>query len=98
MATLEQLWLSAPEGKLCAREQAKAWALRHVWLQAGNGQHGLYSYVAERVQKMKDGKPNGGHPVPNSVKEFLEKVDADPYSLSSAPRTVGRVCWQVTCC
>ena len=78
MATLEQLWLSAPEGKLCAREQAKAWALRHVWLQAGNGQHGLYSYVAERVQKMKDGKPNGGHPVPNSVKDFFEKVDADP--------------------
>ena len=78
MDTLGQLWLSAPEVKLCAREQAKARALRHVWLQAGNGQHGLYTYVAERVQKTKSGKPNGGHPVPNSVKEFFDKVNADP--------------------
>ena len=40
---LEQLWLSAPEGKLCAREQAKAWALREVWLEDGKGQRRLSS-------------------------------------------------------
>lgn len=28
---LASLWLEAPEGKLCGREQAKAWALREVW-------------------------------------------------------------------
>ena len=36
--TLEELWLQAPRpGTLCAREQAKAWALREVW-QAANTQ------------------------------------------------------------
>ena len=34
---LEQFWLGAPEGKLCAREQAKAWALRELWLGEGWG-------------------------------------------------------------
>jgi hypothetical protein len=29
---LRDFWLRAPEGKLCGREQAKAWALREVWL------------------------------------------------------------------
>ena len=31
------LWLSAPEGKLCAREQAKAWAFREAWRAEGKG-------------------------------------------------------------
>ena len=54
---LEKLWLASPEGKLRAREQAKAWALRETWVAEGKGQHGLYSFVASRVQKTKDGKP-----------------------------------------
>ena len=67
---LEQFWLGAPEGKLCAREQAKAWALREFWLGEGWGQHGLYSYVAKRLRTTKDGKPMGGAPVAQSIKEF----------------------------
>ena len=92
---LEQLWLSAPEGKLCAREQAKAWALREVWLEDGKGQHGLYTFVAGCVQKTANGKPQGGAPTANSVKEFFEKVDADPHWFpgkhSGAPRGPKRV-------
>ena len=75
---LEDLWLSAPEGKLCAREQARAWALREIWVAEGKGQHGLYTFVANRVQTTKDGKPKGGAPVSQSIKDFFEKVDADP--------------------
>ena len=47
---LEQFWLGAPEGKLCAREQAKAWALREFWLGEGWGQHGLSFRVHRRSQ------------------------------------------------
>ena len=76
---LEQFWLGAPEGKLCAREQAKAWALRELWLGEGWGQHGLYSYVAKRLRTTKDGKPMGGTPVAQSITEFYDKIDADPH-------------------
>ena len=43
---LSDLWLVAPEGKLCAREQAKAWALREAWRAEGKGAYGLLSFVA----------------------------------------------------
>ena len=35
-------WLHAPEGKLCGREQAKAWALREVWLAEEKPLYGMY--------------------------------------------------------
>ena len=47
---LKSFWLQAPDGRLCAREQAKAWALREVWRAEGNGDHGLYSWVASKVK------------------------------------------------
>ena len=83
LADMAELWLSAPEGKLCAREQAKAWTLpkfgvREVWRGEGKGEHGLLSFVAARIQKTKDGKPKGGAPCSNSITEFFRKVDSDP--------------------
>ena len=33
---LRIVWLQSPEGKLCGREQAKAWALREVWRAESN--------------------------------------------------------------
>jgi len=46
------LWLQAPEGKLCGREQAKAWALREVWRAEGKGDYGMYLFIVGKVKKM----------------------------------------------
>jgi len=78
MSSLQKLWLSAPEGKLCAREQAKAWALREVRLAEGGTEYGLYPFVASRVQKNMNGKPTGGSPTVPSIADFFAKVDSDP--------------------
>ena len=80
MATQEALknfWLQAPEDRLCAREQAKAWALRELWREEGKGDYGLYSWVAGKVKKTKNGKPNGDNPTNTSMKEFFDKIDDD---------------------
>ena len=75
--TLKELWLAAPEGRLCAREQAKAWALREVWRQEGKADHGLCTWVASKVKKSKNGKPAGPHPSSSAIEQFFAKVDDD---------------------
>ena len=71
--TLRDLWLLAPEDRLCAREQAKAWALREAWHADGKGTYGLHAFVASRVRKTLRGKPVGSHPTSVSIKEFFDK-------------------------
>ena len=61
-ATLRELWLQGPEERLCGREQAKAWALREVWVAEGKGAYGLCTLVASKVRKTKNGKPTGPPP------------------------------------
>ena len=75
---LRSLWLEGKGGGLCGREQAKAWALREVWRSEEKGKHGMITFVASRLVKMKDGAPRGGAPTVNAVKEFFEKIDEDP--------------------
>ena len=75
---LKTFWLEAPEGKLCGREQAKAWALREVWQAEGKSKYGLLSFVASKLKKQQDGEPKGEAPCVNTVKEFFEKIDDDP--------------------
>ena len=75
---LSSLWLQAPEGKLCGREQAKAWALREVWRADGKGAYGMHTYIASKVCKMWQGRPNGASPGVSAIKEFFDKVDKDP--------------------
>ena len=75
---MRALWLQAPEGKLCGREQAKAWALREVWRADRRSDYGMHLFVASKVQKMKKGKPNGGPPNRASISEFFAKIDNDP--------------------
>lgn len=70
-------WLQGPEGKLCGREQAKAWALREVWKEEGKSSYGMLQFVAKRVRKTKNGKPNGPPPTVQSLSEFFDKVDND---------------------
>lgn len=70
-ATLRELWLQGPEERLCGREQAKAWALREVWLAEGKGAYGLCTFVASKVRKTKNGKPTGPRPSSAAMKEFF---------------------------
>ena len=76
-AALGAVWLQAPEGKLCGREQAKAWAHREMWRADGKGDYGMYTFVASRVKNMYRGQPRGASPSVAAVKEFFAKVDMD---------------------
>ena len=73
-----RLWLGAPEGKLCGREQAKAWALREVWRNDGKGDYGMYGFIASKLKKNVGGKPVGASPGSNAMQELFDKIDADP--------------------
>lgn len=75
---LRAAWLGAPEGKLCGREQAKAWALREIWNDDEKGPYGMCTFIAKRVRKTKKGKPTGAHPSSEAITQFFEKVDGDP--------------------
>ena len=93
---LRDLWLSAPEGRLCAREQAKAWALRETWHDKNESTYGLYAFVASKVCKNMNGKPSPKeHPTGDSMREFFAKVDDDdewfPGKHSDAPRGPKRI-------
>ena len=46
-SALEVAWLSGGDGLLCAREQAKAWALREAWNEEGKSTYGLLTYGKE---------------------------------------------------
>jgi len=70
---LRAAWISGPEGKLCGREQAKAWALREVWVSEEKGSYGMFRFIAQRLKKTKNGKPTGGHPRPEAVGNFLRR-------------------------
>ena len=76
-AALHDAWLAGPEGRLCGREQAKAWALREVWLAEGKPRHGMPAFVAERVRKTASGKPGREAPTSAAMREFFQKVDED---------------------
>ena len=75
---LAKLWLEAPEGSLCGREQAKAWALREVWKQEEKGTYGMLPFIASRLRKMSDGQPGGEAPSKQAVEKLLAKIGADP--------------------
>ena len=87
-ATLQEAWLGAPDGRLCPREQARAWALREVWQEEGKGSYGLLSFVASKVKTNKDGKPIGEAPTKQSIGEFFAKVIRGPAPQPFAARKV----------
>ena len=66
-------WRSAPAGRLCPWEQAKALALREVGKKLKDGEPPTLDWIAARVTKV-----GGGHPEKGSLSEFFAKVDADP--------------------
>ena len=48
---LKRSWLEYMEGRLCGREQARAWVLREVWIDVARAHYGLYQKI--------DRDPNG---------------------------------------
>ena len=74
---LRNAWFGGVDDRLCAREQAKAWALREVWMESGKGDYGLYEHVASKVRKTKDGKPKGDHPTRAAIQQLFDKIDND---------------------
>ena len=77
-AAVRDAWLAGPEGRLCGREQAKAWALREVWRAEGKPAHGMLPFVSARVKKTKRGKPGREAPTRPAMQQFFKKVDAGP--------------------
>ena len=75
--SLRQAWLVGVEGRLSGREQAKAWALREVWLVDGRKPYGMFEFVASRTRKTHNGKPIGDHPSTAAVLQLFSKVDND---------------------
>ena len=69
---LQDSWLSATPGALCAWEQAKALACREASKELHGGQVKL-AWVASKLTKQ-----GGGTPQKGSLSEFFAKVDADP--------------------
>ena len=69
---LRSAWLDAKEGSLSGKEQAKAWALREIWRDAGKADHGMKTYISGKLKKQ-----GGGAPSSEAVRQFFEKVDAD---------------------
>ena len=87
--SLQELWLAAPDGKLSAREQARAWALREAWRAGGKPLHGVISFVARGVSTNTGGQPGGPAPTPSAVQQLFRRMDRDeqwfPGKLTCAP-------------
>ena len=77
-SSLRDAWLHAPDGRLCAREQAKAWALREIWNEEGKSSYGLLPWVAQRLKTNVGGSPTGDPPSPPAIAQFFSKLDDDP--------------------
>ena len=70
--TLRKLWLSGQQGNLCAREQAKAWALREAWNEFEGSTHGMLGFIVQRVTKV-----DGSSVTTPAVHQLLARIDSD---------------------
>ena len=74
---LLEAWLGGKEGTLCGREQARVWALREQWRENHTSDHGMNSYIAGKVRKTKNGRPEGPHPDRTAIAKLFEKIDEE---------------------
>ena len=77
---LKGMWLGSRAGTLCAREQAKAWALREIWKAKKESCHGLCAFVAKRVRKSGPGgtpTARSAHPTGEAISQLFDRMDAD---------------------
>ena len=64
---LQVAWTAAPDGRLPAWEQAKAWALREIWRSEKPSEWGMLNYIASKVVKA---GARGGNPSHGALSEF----------------------------
>ena len=57
---------------MSAMSEARAWALREVYLEMGKPKWGLNTFVASRITKV-----GGGAPGVSAVSKFFARLDAD---------------------
>ena len=69
---LRKCWLGGRKGNLSGLSEAKAWALREVLRSQDHPEHGIYTFIAERLTKVGGGKPGA-----SAIRKFFVKVDAD---------------------
>ena len=75
-SALRTMWCEGKKGRMCPKEQAKAWALREAWRELhGESTYGMCKWIAARVFTV--GNPPK-HPSIAAVQQFLDKVIEDP--------------------
>lgn len=84
--TLKNLWLQSRSGTLSAREQAKAWALRGIWIEQNVGRtvarnkltrtdlYGMIEFARQRVVTSGKGV---AHPCGRCLRTLFAKIDGD---------------------
>jgi hypothetical protein len=73
--TLEEIWNSAPDGRLSAQDQMKAWALREV-LKA-RGEAVKHAAIARLLRTGGSSSTNRAPPTGQAVGQLFSKMDAD---------------------
>ena len=58
---------------MCALQEAKAWAMRTVWLADNKSTYGMLTYIAKHIQKI-----GGGNPTRQALHQLFDKIDEDP--------------------
>ena len=82
---LREAWLGGRPGELSALAEARAWALRECWRDQHESDHGVFRYIADRIEKT-----GGGNPSREAVRKLFGRIDADdqwrPGKVSAAKR------------
>jgi len=69
---LKAAWHGGRRGYLSAMSQAKAWALREVWRESHDSEHGMNTFIAGKLKKQGRGKVS-----PQAVGQLFSRIDGD---------------------
>ncbi len=67
---LKKAWHGGRKGSMSPLSEARAWALREIWRDAGKPEYGMLTYIAGKVRKN-----GGGSPTHSAMSQFFAKVD-----------------------
>ena len=75
---LKKAWLGGRKGYLSPLSEAKAWALREAWRDAGKPDYGMCVYIAGKLWKIPEEGKKKEHPSAAAIHKMFGKMDADP--------------------
>ena len=75
---LEKAWLGGRKGYLSPLSEAKAWALREAWRDAGKAEYGMCVYIAGKLWKTGEKGKKKEHPGAPAIHKMFKRMDADP--------------------